>query len=80
MPLYHLHRTMQFACGKHGKAFERDAFDAADLWAAIDIALARTTTPPGLDLTSLLLCASSGAMLWTKTFSRETDRLSPATC
>ncbi len=78
MPSYHLRRMMRFTCGKDGTAFERDTIIAPDLAAAIDIACARTATPPGLSLTGSTLSAPSGAVLWSaKALALGGTRLSP---
>lgn len=64
MPSYHLHRTMRHASSGGGRAFARDTIDAPDLASAIGIATARIATAPHLLLTSAILTALSGAILW----------------
>ena len=78
MPSYHFHRMMRFSCGKAGTAFERDIIVASDVASAIGQAVARTTTPPGLVLTSATLSAGSGAILWTaEALEADRNRLLP---
>ena len=78
MPSYRLHRLMRFTSGKPGTAFERNTIVADDLASAIDEAMSRTETPPGLVLTSATLSAGSGAVLWSaNVLEADANRLSP---